>query len=497
MNRMERVLFNAIRIAITNGRLRRRAMSRFEARLEHMVMHEDPMDHPDFMQEEKFRWLTSILRGSCRNLDRGIISEDFLHKALELFFPLFTRFSSGEAAEFQKRFTAGQGMGSPAFIVVSPTNACNLRCTGCYASCGDYRAVHLPYETFDRIIGEVHDLWQARFVVLSGGEPMMYRDGGRTIFDIFEKYEDMFFLFFTNGTLIDHRAAARMAELGSVTPAISVEGYQKETDARRGNGTFERILRAQEILKEHGVPFGVSVTATSLNIDRLLTREFYEYWFDLHGSLYMWLFHLMPIGRARDTMGMMIAPEERLALRSRLQQVIADRKYSIADFWNSGILSDGCIAYGKQDGYLYIDWDGKIMPCVFVPYYEQTVHELYERGGNLIDALKTPLMRRGRDWQCAYQGHPQEPKGCGCHTGNLLRPCSIRDHYANFLENILTEDSVPEEANAAIALEDDEYRKRMCEFDDRLRELSDPLWEEYYDGEIETVREQHQRVARG
>jgi MoaA/NifB/PqqE/SkfB family radical SAM enzyme len=38
----------------------------------------------------------------------------------------------------------------------------------------------------------------------------------------------MYFLFFTNGTLITKEVAEKLAQLGNVTPAISVEGFEKE-----------------------------------------------------------------------------------------------------------------------------------------------------------------------------------------------------------------------------------------------------------------------------
>ena len=37
---------------------------------------------------------------------------------------------------------------------------------------------------------------------------------------------------YTNGTLIDEKMAQRMAEVGNITPAISVEGFEKKTDER-------------------------------------------------------------------------------------------------------------------------------------------------------------------------------------------------------------------------------------------------------------------------
>ena len=98
MTTIEKILFNAAKQAITSRRLMRGALSLFEARLEDELVRKDPLNHPAFVQQEKSRWIASILRGSCRNLDRGYISQQYLQKALENFFPLFTRHTSGEMA---------------------------------------------------------------------------------------------------------------------------------------------------------------------------------------------------------------------------------------------------------------------------------------------------------------------------------------------------------------------------------------------------------------
>lgn len=76
----------------------------------------------------------------------------------------------------------------------------------------------------------------------------MYKSEGKTLLDIFEKYNDMFFLVYTNGTLITPEIAKRLAKLGNATPAISVEGYEKETDERRGKGVYKKFLMPSKIL---------------------------------------------------------------------------------------------------------------------------------------------------------------------------------------------------------------------------------------------------------
>jgi len=280
----------------------------------------------------------------------------------------------------------------------------------------------------------------------------------------------MFFLVYTNGTLITPSIAQRLAELGNVTPAISVEGFEQETDERRGKGVYSKIMKAMENLRKAGVPFGISVTATSKNYELLLTEKFYDYYFEELGVSYMWQFQLMPIGRCKEPFDLIISPERRVELYKLWEKLLAEKKYPVADFWNSGILSNGCLAYGRHNGYFYIDWNGNIMPCVFVPYYVDNVYDLYKEGKNLAHATLSVLMKNGCKWQ---QKHEKARK-------NHLMPCSIRDHYKNFRENILTDNAKPEDMQAAEAIKDAIYFQSMVNYDEELTKLTENINEPEY-----------------
>jgi hypothetical protein len=69
-------------------------------------------------------------------------------------------------------------------------------------------------------------------------------------------------------------------DMGNLTPGISVEGFEKETDQRRGKGVYKKILAAMENLRSEGVPFGVSITAMRHNWDLVSSDEFYDFWFN-------------------------------------------------------------------------------------------------------------------------------------------------------------------------------------------------------------------------
>ena len=423
----------------------------------------------------KAQFLSSLLRCALQNVEKGYVSKNVFKRISQL---LLTnsyprkQLYSGKLEEFKNQ----HGKYPPNFIVLSPTKACNLNCTGCYAASDPDAGAKLPYHMVDWIVGEARDKLHSNFVVISGGEPFLYKSEGKSMMDIFEKYNDMFFLVYTNGTLITPEIAEKLEKLANVTPAVSIEGYEADTDKRRGKGIHQKILQAFENMRNAGVPFGVSVTATSENADVLLEDDFYDFYFNQQGANYMWQFQLMPIGRSNHAFDLMVSPEKRVQLYRKWEEQINQKKYSVADFWNSGILSNGCIAYGRRGGYFYIDWNGNIMPCVFVPYYVDNVYDLYNKGKSLVGALFSDLMKNGRKWQKEMghgYDHPDNPH-------NWLMPCSIRDHYENFYHNILTEDAQGESKEAEESRNDNEYYRRLVEYDEQLEELTKDIWENEY-----------------
>ncbi|MEM4336897.1 MAG: radical SAM/SPASM domain-containing protein [Candidatus Woesearchaeota archaeon] len=434
----------------------------------HKALVENNKTHNKAVMEKKYQYFRAMLECALRNIDKGYISKDVAKKIIRTLVKNALLKDEKTIARIKKKY--GE---VPAFIVLSPTSKCNLKCTGCYAAAGGVKFNTLPFDVVNKIVKESHD-WGNRFMTISGGEPFLYNYKGKTLFDIWKKYNDMFFLVYTNSTFITPEIAKKLAKLGNVTPAISVEGFEKETDERRGKGVFKRILQSFKNLREAGVPFGISVTATRKNVKLLLSDKFYDYYFINQGASYMWQFQLMPIGRGKDCMELMITPKDRVKLYSKWKHLLEDKKYCVADFWNSGVLSDGCIAYGREAGYLYINWDGNIMPCVFVPYYVDNIIDLYKKGKTLHDALNSEFFRRGREWQKEYGlKNIKKPK-------NWLMPCSIRDHYRNWKDNIATRDIKPENKDAEEALKSEEYRKKLEEFDNELTRLTEKIWKKEY-----------------
>jgi len=426
------------------------------------------------VQIKRYQFFSAMLHCVVRNVDKCYISKEFIKKIINVLVQNNLICEDQSYKQAVEKFEEKYGEPPPSFIVFSPTQICNLKCPGCYADSAADTSATVPYSYVDRVVREIHDCWGSRFITISGGEPFMYRSEGKTLLDIFKKYNDMFFLAYTNGTLIDEKLAAELSDAANITPAISVEGFEKQTDERRGQGIHKKILKAFECLRQAGIPFGISATATSKNVDIMLTDEFYEYYFEEQGACYMWQFQLMPIGRGKDEMDLMVNPEQRLALYRKWEKLLSEKKYCLADFWNSGVLTRGCIAYGRSGGYVYIDWHGNVTPCAFIPYYVDNIYDLYNRGKTLSDALFSDFMKNGRNWQREYGlDNWKKPK-------NWLMPCSIRDHYEIFRNSILPKEAKPEDEKAREALESDEYFEILKNYDEELQYLTERIWKTEY-----------------
>jgi len=426
------------------------------------------------VQVKRYQFLSAMLQCVTRNVNRNYVSREIIKRIVDVFVQNNLICEDPSYILAVEKYKEKYGELPPTFIVLSPTQKCNLNCIGCYAASGVDTAATIPYPVVDRIVSEAHDLFGSRFITISGGEPFLYKSEGKTLLDIYKKYDDMFFMAYSNGTIINEEIAKKLADAANITPAISVEGFENQTDERRGPGTFKKILRALECLRGAGVPFGISVTATSKNVDLLLTDEFYDFYFQQQGACYMWEFQLMPIGRGKDELDLMVGPEKRIQLYRKWEKLLTEKKYCLADFWNSGVLARGCIAYGRSGGYAYVDWHGNVTPCAFIPYYVDNIYDLYKNGKTLADAMFSDFMKNGRKWQKEYGlDNCKKPK-------NWLMPCSIRDHYEIFRNSVLPKDAKPEDQKAKEALESNEYFEVLRNYDDQLQSLTEKIWEDEY-----------------
>ncbi len=349
-------------------------------------------------------------------------------------------------------FYEHEGKCVPRFFVISPTMRCNLSCRGCYS--GLYsKKNELTEVELDNLISQARDLG-SYFMVISGGEPFVIKD---TLLRMFRKYSDMFFLVYTNGTLIDDSTVKELARLGNVAPAISMEGYEAETDARREPGVYAKASRTIRALADAGVITGASITYTRENIDTICTSEYIDHLISL-GAVFTWFFMFMPVGK-NPVLEMVPTPRQRLECGRRIDALRSEKPIFLADFWNDGPAAGGCLAGGRT--YLHILNDGSIEPCVFSHFKVDNI-----RNKSLKEAANSEFFRSIRE------AFPYND------TGNLKRPCMIIDNPEVLRKSLREHVAVQGHEHSEDLVKDERVKAWIDSYAEEFARLTEPIWQQ-------------------
>ncbi|MCB7318778.1 radical SAM protein [Lacrimispora sp. 210928-DFI.3.58] len=339
------------------------------------------------------------------------------------------------------------GCNIPWTILLDPTSACNLHCTGCWAA--EYgNKLNLTYEEIDSIIDQGKMLGIYMYIY-TGGEPLVRKED---LIRLCEKHNDCVFLCFTNATLIDEKFADEMLRVGNFVPAISLEGFEMATDGRRGDGVYKKVMAAIDLLRRKKLLYGISACYTSANFDSITSEAFYDKLIEM-GVYFIWYFHYMPVGNDAS-LELMPTPEQRRMTYERIRHYRATKPLFAMDFQNDAEYVGGCIAGGRR--YLHINANGDIDPCVFVHYSDSNI-----RKKTLLDALQSPMMM-------AY--YTRQP-----FNENMLRPCPMLENPEKLRE------MVAESGAHSTDLQSPESADHLCAKCDSYaacwKPVADELWQ--------------------
>ena len=209
-------------------------------------------------------------------------------------------------SRFEKRQQKGKPF-YPAFLMISVNEACNLACSGCWVSKGGTKSLSL--KQIDGII-ESSKKEGSYFFGILGGEPLMYKG----LLDVLAKHKDCYFQLFTNGVMLTDEIAQRLKKLGNVTPLISIEGLETESDVRRGkDDVYRRTLEGVRACKKAKLVIGAAASICKSNYSELVSRNYVEL-LAKEGVHYLWYYIYRPVG-AEPNPGNALDREQILALR--------------------------------------------------------------------------------------------------------------------------------------------------------------------------------------
>ena len=200
------------------------------------------------------------------------------------------------------------------------------------------------------------------FYMFTGGEPLLRK---KDLIKLCELHPDCAFLSYTNADLVDEEFCEEMKRVGNISLAISIEGTKDSNDARRGEGSYDHVMKAMDLLKSKGCLFGISVCYTRANVDAVTSDEFVDLMIS-KGVRFAWYFNYMPVGSAAVE-ELIPTPEQRTHMYRWLRKMRnskTGKPMFVIDFQNDAEYVGGCIAGGRN--YFHINSAGDIEPCVFI-----------------------------------------------------------------------------------------------------------------------------------
>jgi len=219
------------------------------------------------------------------------------------------------------------------------------------------------------------------------------------ILDITGSFPEIVFLIFTNGLLIDGKVLLKLKQQKNVLPILSLEGYEKDTDERRGKGVYDVLQRIIGKLKSKRAFFGVSLTVTKQNFNTIINHQFIHKLTHLGCKIFFLPEYTAIRGGTEDWVPTVeqrtSTPEIMKSFRDQFSAIFVALPSDEEEF-------GGCLSAGR--GFIHVSSEGNLEPCPFAPYSDTNLKDT-----PLKEALQSDFLRAIR------QNHEQlnETEG-GC-----------------------------------------------------------------------------------
>jgi MoaA/NifB/PqqE/SkfB family radical SAM enzyme len=219
--------------------------------------------------------------------------------------------------------------------------------------------------------------------VFAGGEPLMRPN----ILGISKKTPEIMFLMFTNGLLLNDQVLEQMAENKNIVPLLSLEGYQIDTDGRRGSGVYSQLLTSMGKLRNKGLFWGTSLTMTRTNFDEVTDEAFIKQLVDSGCKFFMFVEYTPVTAGTEDW----VLTEEQKARVVPTRNSFREKYPAlfIALPWDEDEIG-GCLSAGR--GFVHISAEGNVEPCPFIAYSDTNLKNI-----PLREALQSKMLKTIRE----------------------------------------------------------------------------------------------------
>lgn len=330
--------------------------------------------------------LESYLSNGVENIVKGIMKASLKNPMTSIYMLQYVKES--KKARKLREHSEEKGEHIPPFLIASITNKCNLHCKGCYAranhSCVDHETKGMPElltaEKWKDIFEQAANLGVG-FILLAGGEPFVRKD----VLMAAGEEKRLLFPIFTNGTMIDKDYLELLSKKRNLIPILSIEGNQKTTDDRRGEGIYLKLQEIMKLLHNRGILFGASVTVNKNNRKEVLSAEFIQN-LTVSGCKALIYVEYVPMDQESRELALDDLDREEMTLKLNELRMSNQEMLFIA-FPGDEKSSGGCLAAGR--GFFHINSYGGAEPCPFSPYSDTSLTDT-----SLKEALNSPLFMK-------------------------------------------------------------------------------------------------------
>lgn len=287
----------------------------------------------------------------------------------------------------------------PVLAEVAVTSACNIKCRFCYAGCTEStKEGQLEASGFKKVLDIIRFEAEVPSVSFTGGEPLLFA-GLTELIRHAAQENGMRVNLITNGTLIDRRAAKKMARAGLASAQVSIESaYKEEHEAITGvPGSHDASIAGFRALQAAGVHVHPHITICSLNKNRI--ADYPEFVRRLGAERFSANL-MIPAGRGSDRL-LKVGYAEIGGIIARIRQAAAAA--GVEFMWYSptpvclfnpvaaGLGNKGCSAC---EGLLSVDARGNVLPC---SSWQEPLGNLLEEGFTPIWQKKESLRIRAKE----------------------------------------------------------------------------------------------------
>ncbi|MGB9721222.1 MAG: radical SAM/SPASM domain-containing protein [bacterium] len=305
---------------------------------------------------------------SCLKLFRTALKDErineFEDKAVLFFLipPIPSESFKRHLRHYTNKFVLKNGdtLFGQAFIAVN--RKCPFNCW--YCSAGNSPDKEPAIDELDRMINLCRD-WGASTIVFTGGEPLLRND----IDELIERYsKELSFVILTSGYGLNKERAKKLKDSGLFSISISLDHYDpKVNDQSRGkDGAFNIAVNAIENAKKAKLYTVVQTVATKILLQDGDIEEFINFMKSLDVDE---LFLLEPLctGRLFERKEGHYLNNDELERLKLLHTQFSKEKNGLKIITSPFIEDPEKFGCGAGTQHIYIDTEGNLWPCNFLP----------------------------------------------------------------------------------------------------------------------------------